>query len=371
VLAAAVVLVPSAAATPRGLKLLVRDGNRLALLYLDRVTPFRQPLTPTPGELGFSGDGRLISIGGTIVGRARLPGANVVWGPTGERAAVTTDKGGVVVWTPAGRRVVVPNGWNAQSLAWSRDGALAIGRIENDRRRSLWIWRDGRLTERVGPLGLGTVPLPFAWTNDGSVLWWAWPDSSSVGADGVGVYRDGTRIGTMLMYRDWVAVCGRHLAFVAGRDRYAMDNKTIVFDGRDVSRDPRHSWASPACTAGGRLVATASRNLIPPVLGHEHRSIWQLLPARKQLTRPPWGWTDEAPHLFPNGALLFVRVHAGAKRSGSTWRDTENGHVMLLEQGKLSQVAEISYSQDETARDWFPPQYYGHYYFSSLFSVWP
>ena len=180
-LAGALVLlaVPAAGATPKGLKLLARDGSRLGLLYLDRTRPFTQPLTAAPyRELAFSGDGRLISIGGTIVGRVKLPTQTLTWAPTGERAAYVTTEGAVVVWTPAGLRRIEPKGFGANrwfepvGLAWSADGALAIGRGA-----WVWLWRSGVTRRVAGPApedpGTGgpALAVPFAWNGD-RVLWW-------------------------------------------------------------------------------------------------------------------------------------------------------------------------------------------------------
>ena len=368
---------PSAVATPPGLKLVVRDGDRLALLYLDSATLFRQPLAGAPFRpLAFSGDGRLLSIGGTIVGRAKLPTRTLVWAPTGERAAYATTQGGVVVWTPSRRRNIEPNGWGAQpffgrlGLAWSRDGALAISRG-----RSIWVWRNGSARRVVGPVpehpGYGgpDIPLPFAWSGD-EVLWFDWPGSGSVASDGVSLYAGAHRLGTTLMYPDYVAVCGSHVAFAEGRDRYSTDGKTLVFDGVDVSRDTRRSWTEPSCTPAGRLVAAASRNIVPPRTNETHRAIWQLLPTRRQLTRPPWGWSDESPHLLGDGSLLFVRSRINAERDGATWRDTQRGRVMLLAHGKLRQVAEIGYSEDEP-QDYGVIPYYGHCDWSAFLAAWP
>lgn len=368
VLAAFVVCVPAAGATPPGLKLLVRDGSKLAVIYVDRVTPFVQPLHAAPWRpLAFSGDGRLISIGGTILGRATFPTRQLSWAPTGERAAFTTTDGSVVVWTPAGRRRIEPKGWGAgrylPALAWSQDGALAISRGSE-----LWVWRSGAAHRVVAaPEGL---PVPAAWTSDGHLLWWVWPDSSSIAADGVALYEDETRIGTTLMYRDYLDACGTHVAFVSGGDRSSSHDKSIVFDGRDVSQDPALSWVSPSCTVDGhRLVAAAGRDLgICCRKARELRSIWQLLPERRRLTQPPAGWTDESPHVFPNGDVLFVRSRLTSKRSGNTWLDTERGLVMLLSQGTLRQVATVGYTNLDELKLFIGP-YYDHYDWSQLLAV--
>jgi hypothetical protein len=361
-------LVPSAGAVPRGLRLLVRDGNRLTLVGGETTAagPYR--------TLAFSGDGRLYSIGGTILGAAsaKLPTRTLTWAPTGERAAYVTTQGGVVEWTPAGTRRLEPNGWGADwGLAWSRDGALAVSRGSE-----LWILRDGTARKLVGPLpstcctGGHDIPVPFAWVGD-HVLWWDWPDSGSIASDGVALREDDTKLGVTLMYRDYTAVCGTHVAFAQGIDRESMDNKTIVFDGRDVSQDKRRSWASPACTPGGRLVASASRNVIPSNTTETHRAIWQLLPARKQLTTPPWGWSDEDPQLLANGDVLFVRSRSHSVKHGDTYLDTQTGRVMLLSHGKLTQVATIGYRNRDELKGPFVGEFYGHYDWSDFLAVAP
>ena len=364
VVGAALLLVSSADAGQRSLKLLVRDGNHLTLVGSQTID------VGAYRPLAFSGDGRLISIGGTIVGRAKLPTRTLAWAPTGERAAYVTSQGAVVEWTPQGKRFIEPRGWGATwwaDLAWSRDGALAV-----PRGNELWVIRHGSATPVVGPLSPNTgtggpdVPEPFAWVGD-HVLWWRWPGSGSVAADGIDLYEDTTRLGTTLMYPNYTAVCGTHVAFVEGIDRESTDNKKIVFDGRDVTRDAHHSWSTPACSQSGRLVAAASRN-DPNAFREPHRAIWQLLPERRQLTRPPWGWTDEDPRLLPNGSLLFVRTRLTSKRYGGTWLDTQTGRVMLLSHGKLVQVATIGYDNVDELKTYLGP-YYGHYDWSPFLAV--
>src|SRR5205823_11220716 len=121
----------------------------------------------------------------------------------------------------------------------------------------VWVWRNGVTRRVAGPApedpGTGgpALAVPFAWNGD-RVLWWSWPGSGSVASDGVALFDGEQRIGTSLMYPDYVATCGRHVAFASGGDRMSMIGKTIVFDGRDVSLDARHSWAQPSCTARGR-----------------------------------------------------------------------------------------------------------------------
>lgn len=363
VLAACVVLVPAAASATGSPTVVARDGAKIASVATGRAGR----------AVRFSGDGRLVSVGGLIVGRADLPTKTLTWAPTGERAAYVTTQGAVVEWTPAGgRRFLEPKGWGATDwagLAWSRDGALAV-----PRGNELWVLRKGTATRVVGPLAPNTgtggpdVPEPFAWVGD-RVLWFRWPGSGSVASDGIDLYEDGTKLGTTLPYRDYVAVCGARVAFVAGIDRESTDDKKLVFDGRDVSGDPKRSWSTPACTSGGRLVAAASRN-DPNAFRAPHRAIWQVLPTRRQLTRPPAGWSDEDPRLLPNGSLLFVRSRITSKRSGDTWLDTEQGRVMHLSHGKLVQVTQIGYRNLDETKVYLGP-YYGHFDWDDFLAVWP
>lgn len=363
-LVAGVLLVPTAGGAPGGLKLLVREGSHVTLVGRQTVTagPYR--------PLAFSGDGRLVSIGGWIVGHAKLPTRALTWAPTGERAAYVTTQGGVVEWTPSGKRFLEPNGWGASwGLAWSNDGALAASRGEE-----LWVIREGSAQRAVGPLpsacctGGGDIPVPFAWVGD-HVLWWDWPGSGSIAADGVALFEDDTKLGTTLMYPDYTAVCGTHVAFTLGGDRYSTDGKSLVFDGRTVAKDPRWSWTMPACTPDGRLVAARSRNIVPQLTTETHRSIWQLLPARKQLTRPPWGWSDESPRLLANGDVLFVRSRDHSVKQGDTWLDSQTGRVMLLSHGTLVQVATIGFRNLDLLKVPLDEQYYGHYDWTQFLAV--
>ena len=112
-----------------------------------------------------------------------------------------------------------------------------------------------------------------------------------------------------LVFRDFVSVCGSHLVFAKGRDRYTTRGKSIVYDGRDVSQDTKRSWVSPSCN-GTTVVAAAGRSWWERRIGRgELRSIWELVPERKQLTHPPAGWTDEFPQVLADGSVLFVRTH--------------------------------------------------------------
>src|SRR2546421_718201 len=226
--------------------------DRGALNVVDLATgSSRVVATHVSGPPGLSGDGKLVSVGGRIVGGPTLTTGRLAWAPTGGTAAHQTPARPVLTWSPAAR-----------------------------------------------------------------ALWWSdLEGSASIAADGLPLYANRAHLADTLAYPDYVSVCGGHLAVAQGGDRYAMHGKRIVFDGRDVSRDPSRSWVSPSCSADGTtLVAAASVNTTPPRIGREHRAIWQLLPRRKRLTSPPAGFTDELPRLLRDGSVLFVRTRSHSTR---------------------------------------------------------
>jgi hypothetical protein len=306
------------------------------------------------GAVGISGDGRFVSVGGRIVRGPTLPTARLVWAPSGETAAYQTRSGAVFTWSPGGRRLVVGASWGATSFAWGRDGSLALGRAVCHvpcgvpLHEEVWIRRAGSLRLVAGPLSGEDRPMVAAVAGDGRALWWSWP-SASAAADGTRLYANRRHVADTLADSDYVSVCGSHLAVAAGHDRYAMHGKWILFDGRDVSRDPSRSWVSPSCN-GATLVAAASVDTTPSRFGREHRSIWRLLPTRRRLTTPPVGFTDELPRLLRDGSVVFVRTG----RSG-------RGTVELLRGGKLTALGPAG-----TAAN-----YYGHYEWPDLVAVSP
>ena len=341
------------------------DHGRLVVVDVTTGTQ-RVVATHVSGPPGVSGDGKLVSVGGRIVGGPTLTKGPLVWAPTGETAAFQTRRGAVFTWNPARRRrTVVPASWGASSLAWGAHGELALGRsvchvpCGMPLHQEVWIRRGSSLTRVAGPLRGVQLPRVAAVTAGGRALWWSdLQGSASLAADGLPLYANRTRVATTLVYPDYVAVCGRHLAVAAGIDRYAMHGKRILFDGRDVSRDRSRSWVSPSCSADGRaLVAAASVNTTPPRIGREHRAIWQLLPMRGRLTDPPAGSTDEAPRLLADGSVVFVRTRSHSTRT-QLWG---TGTVELLGHGKLIALGTAGRAAN----------YYGHYDWARALAVSP
>lgn len=313
------------------------------------------------GPVEWSGDGRLVSSGGSIAGGPRLPAATLAWAPTGERAAYVTKRGAVYTWSPRrGSRLLLPASWGAQGVVWGTDGRLELGRavcrVPCGRSRDVGIWvrtRNGRLRRVAALPDGGGIPNPIGVDPQGRALWWLWPNSSSIAADGVALFANDKRIATTLMYDDYVDVCGRHVALAVGRDRNSLHGKSIVFDGRNVSRDRSRSWVSPSCNASGELVAAAAADNPDGPWGNEHRSLWQLLPARKRLTSPPPGWSDESPTVLANGNVLFVRTRLTSRRVDGTWHSTDHGTLELLVHGRVTPLADVTTSPSS--------MYYGHY----------
>ena len=330
--------------------------DRGALRVVDLATgSSRVVARRVSGPVGLSGDGKLVSVGGRIVGGPTLPTARLVWAPSGETAVYQTRTGAVFTWSPAtGRRLVVAASWGATSFAWGRDGTLALGRAVCrvpcgvPLHEEVWIRRAGSLRRVAGPLSGEQRPMVAAVAGDGRALWWSWV-SASTAADGTGLYANRAHLADTLAYPDYVSVCGNHVAVAAGHDRYAMHAKRILLDGRDVSRDPSRSWVSPSCN-GRTLVAAASFNTTPPRIGREHRSIWQLLPTRRRLTIPPAGFTDEFPRVLQDGAVVFVRTGIGGR-----------GTVELLRGGQLTALGATGAAAN----------YYGHYDWPDRVTVSP
>jgi dipeptidyl aminopeptidase/acylaminoacyl peptidase len=130
----------------------------------------------------------------------------------------------------------------------------------------------------------------------------------------------------MLPQPGFFAPCGKQVVIAAGGDRNTTTNKRLVvatfapgydrFRVRNLSRNRTRAWVSPTCSPDRTLVAAAAgpdshnASLIRP-----RRAIWLLSVegrTRRQLTRPPAGWSDESPSWTANGkAILFQRQRLG------------------------------------------------------------
>jgi hypothetical protein len=213
-------------------------------------------------------------------------------------------------------------------------------------------------------------PYPVAWQGN-EVVWWDYPNSASLASDGVGLYVGRTRIGTTLMYHDYLTRCGTSLAYAAGGDRYATQGKRIILAGRDLSHDASRSWVSPACNASGSLlVAAAGRNWYENRFGLEHRAIWELRPVRRQLTHPPARWTDESPRVLPDNSILFVRSRLSSRRFEGKWYVTFHAELERIGDGTTKPVANVGFTSGELKALGYST-YYGHYGWPSLIAAAP
>src|SRR5207244_5981415 len=181
--AAVLALVPVVLATPAA----GAGGAAGKVAFLDRGTLHVVDLSTgssrvvarhVSGPPGLSGDARLVSVGGRIVGGPTLSAARLVWAPTRETAAYQTRSGAVFTWSPTtGRRLVVGASWGATSFAWGRDGALALGRsvchvpCGVPLHQEVWIRRGGSFRRVAGPLRGVQLPRVAAVAGHGRALW--------------------------------------------------------------------------------------------------------------------------------------------------------------------------------------------------------
>jgi hypothetical protein len=323
------------------------------------------------GPVAWSGDGKLLSDAGVIAGGPTLPTSRIAWAPTGETAAYQTADGALHVWTPGGgSKTIVRRTWGVRSFAWGPNGQIALGRKEHPgegvrAHQEVWVWQSGALRRVLGPLPGDTTPIVEGFAPDGRVLWWDdLFDSGSIRSDGLMLSANGQALGQTLVFSDFVSVCGSHLVFAQGRDRYTTRGKSIVYDGRNVSRDPTRSWVSPSCN-GNIVVASAGRSWWERRIGKgELRSLWELLPERKRLTHPPAGWTDEFPRVLPDGSVLFVRTRQTVGEGTST----EHASLDLLKDGSVTPIGSLTTTVSDLSQAW-QSNYYGHYGWPQLVAV--
>lgn len=163
----------------------------------------------------------------------------------------------------------------------------------------------------------------------GKYVVWSLPvRSSSVAADGVGLFVTETRhrgrtfrLGTALAYLDYRTWCGSTLVFVAGGNRLAVWNKRLLvaqppdWRPRPLWRDARRAFGSVTCAPDGEYVAVLSQPAAEDY--HFFHTRWQLWRVgfdgtRRLLDSPPEGWADESPRWARDErALLFVRERKG------------------------------------------------------------
>lgn len=253
--------------------------------------------------------------------RRSLPGQAWAWAPRVSAIAVVAPDGAVAVFGLGTRPLAaLPRGFGATSIAWTPDGrTLAVSGSRFPRRpyrQEIWlvhpVTRSAQLV--AGSFAGGQTPELAGFSPDGGWLLW-WPriqNSASLAADGTPLAAGGGR-GTRA-------------------DKRIVAAKPPLWQTRSLSRDRRRSWVSPAYSPDGRSVATAARpGGFEPHFGRERRSLWLLSldgRARRRLTRPPSGLSDEFPRWSSDGRfLLFVRSGPTAPNA------TAGGSLYLLPLG--------------------------------------
>jgi dipeptidyl aminopeptidase/acylaminoacyl peptidase len=216
-------------------------------------------------------------------------------------------------------------------------------------------------TESYAHIGPGDTPGPIEllrWSSDDRWLFFTVDPggSGSIAADGL-VLRavsaaGGTvaKLGTALVYPDYLAWCGDRLVFTAGGDRVATHAKRLLFaqpplwQPRPLWNDRSRSFGSLACSPDQHSVAVQSqRSSIDPRFFSTRWRLWRVAldGAHTLLDTPPADSADESPQWSRDGhSLLFVRERNGY------------GQLMLWQAGHvIGPFAKLGYSLG----------YYGHH----------
>jgi hypothetical protein len=327
-------------------------GGALTVLELGNCQTRTVVAHGASGPIAFSHDGRWIAFGnGGVVsadgGSVLRPLGGVeqwAWSPTRDILVGITLGGAVVEGAPRGPTMLrEPRGWGAQTVVWTPDGrSFAVGRAQFDGRPStkgvqqiVW-FGPGQKPFAVYTVPRGELAPPLLVGFGGYGHLFFQPDiqnSASIAADGLPlVPLEAARgmaiapVVNMLPQAGFFVPCGKRIVIVAGGDRNTTSNKRLVvatfepghdrFGVRNLSRDRTRAWVSPACSPDRTLVAAAAGpDSHDASLIHARRAIWLLSldgRVRRQLTRPPSGWSDESPHWTGDGkALIFLRQRLG------------------------------------------------------------
>lgn len=326
----------------------LQRGGVLELLNLHgcRVRTLVRSGVSNPVQI--SPDGRWIAFGGGYVSARggtvhRTPGAHTwrpsgTWAPHRDVLALVTTHGGLLLERP-GRtsRRLLPDGWGAQTVAFSPDGrTLAVSRSLGHREQ-IWLLKSRTAARRMlfrEPTHEGAPPLLQGFSPNGHwVLFWKdLFGSASMLADGLPLYALPVAGGTPhlitrgeLHYRDFLTWCGNRLAYVVdhgGRlvtqgDGIAVASPPSWRSHTLLAAGGATSWNAVACAPGdGPLAISAgpssSSNMNIPA-GSEHRSLWLVsptggTPSRLAVADPQQGASDELPMWSADGRwLLFVR----------------------------------------------------------------
>jgi dipeptidyl aminopeptidase/acylaminoacyl peptidase len=323
------------------------------------------------------GDGRVVSAEG---GPARRPlGSGVgrfswTWSPASAELAGVTHDEAVVVAAPDGRaRRISPSDWGAYRVLFDPKGrTLAV-----QRDHGLWTIdvATGRSRAVFAPDRGAAVPA--SWSPDGRwiLFWRAVLESGSVSADGLpleGVPATGGRavpIATTLLYDDFLTWCGDRLVAAAGGWRGVTSGKRLVtasapdWSPRGLGADRDRSWFSPACSRGGVLAVTSTRNDEEPTFDVAERSI-RLVDLSGDTLGPAVGSegdgvSDEFARWSPDGRwLMFVRRAARPQAPARLMlARVDGGRVTVVRSvARLSgQLGYYGHPEWGDATDWYRP----------------
>lgn len=318
VLAAAVALPasagPSGSPCPRDARLgsvaFVRGGALHVLSFADchdRVLVARGVSAP----VRFSRYGRSIAYGN----RWRVSVAGGRPGRVTPSAGLPSPDGRLVAEVRARRRPRAPSGTQAIWVVDRRGRGRAVHTVHESYR--------GVPAGSPGPLGLVTWSPDSRW-----LLFYIDPvGSASLAADGIAVQAIGVqggrprRVVRMLLYRDYLAWCGRRLVVTAGGSRLATEHKWLAvaaapdWRARRLVRARGQAWGSVSCWGREELAVQSQPVSHDYNFTHTRWSIWlvRLDGSRRRLTAPPPGFADDSPRWVGDGrALLFVRARRGA-----------------------------------------------------------
>jgi Tol biopolymer transport system component len=266
----------------------VRDGA-LNLLDLDHCTHRTLVGNGATPPVRFSFDGEWVGFGdGSVVpmegGPIRHPAGHLTswqWSPKEDVLAGVTTDGGVVVGGPdQPTRPLLGKG--ASDLAFAGDGTqVAVARSRAVAIAPVSGGRAEKLLETSGPVS----PAAAGWSRDGRwVLFWALtPGGHGVPLNAAPVVGGGyTNVfDPVLPYADFLSWCGQAVVVSGGGERFPSEGQQILISEppgwttRNLSRDFRSSWVSPACSPDGEWVAaSATPNGPERPPGYGTSSLW-------------------------------------------------------------------------------------------------
>ncbi len=338
--------------------------------------------------------------------------SQVAWSPLSDMLAYTTRTGDLVVASAGdgSERTLVSSptpreGSGVQSFAWSADGKWIAYALQKDLKppqsdqppdlyAGLWrIRADGGGPVEIfgGPIAFGVATPPSGtnpyggaivadWSRDGqNILFWTYPFSESLLADGTALNIIAARIGKpkeldqfTLAYPDYLSLSpdGRFLAVSVGGGRESWSNKRIAVVELSSGKpsyltDEKTTALSPTWSPDGRLIAYVAQ----PDHGFESginnmreaaapRHVWVMNrngSNPRQLTHDA-NYRDERPLWSADGThILFARIDKNMQ--AALW-------LMRADGDESQKIAELVSEPDRQFG------YYGHIDWDGYFDWW-